>query len=178
MSLLRRNRADEEQFVAFVEAHQVSLRKLAYTLCGNTHHADDLVQTALTKLYVAWPRVVGDGRERAYARQILVRSAIDESRRAHHRERPGLDGVEVPATDTEDNDGGLVAALQRLPRQQRACVVLRHWMDLSVGRTAETLGISEGTVKSHTARGLEALRATIGATDGPSATGAAARTHR
>ena len=52
----------------------------------------------------------------------------------------------------------LFQALQSLPPMQRKTVVLRHWLGLSVADAARELGISEGTVKSHTARGIEALR--------------------
>ena len=67
-------RSDRETaYTAFVAARQHHLRRIAYALCGDWHQADDLLQTALVKLYVAWPRLHRDGREEAYARQIIVR---------------------------------------------------------------------------------------------------------
>ena len=55
----------------------------------------------------------------------------------------------------------MVDALQGLPEQQRKVVVLRHWLGLSVRETAAELRISEGTVKSHSSRGLAALEAVL-----------------
>lgn len=147
------------EFTAFVVARRRHLRHIAYGLCGDWDAADDLVQTALAKLYVAWPRVHRRGAEEAYARQILVRAAIDESRRPWRRESPGLDGFDHPARTGSDagDRQDLIAALGCLPMMQRKTVLLRHWLGLSVTETAVELGISEGTVKSHTSRALERL---------------------
>lgn len=146
-------------FSDFVAARQTHLRRVAYALCGDWHRADDLLQTALTKLYVAWPRIRHDGSEEAYVRQIMVRANIDESRRPWRRERPSdelPDRAADAGTDVEDRSA-LFTALQDLPEQQRKVVVLRHWLGLSVRETAAELRISEGTVKSHSSRGLAAL---------------------
>ena len=158
------NRTDRETaYVDYVTVRRDYLRRVAYALCGDWHRADDLVQIALVKLYVSWPRVRRTGSEDAYVRTILVRTSIDESRRPWRRERatetlPDLPGD--PPTAVEDRDA-LFTALQALPPQQRAAVVLRHWLGLSVAETAAELGINEGTVKSHTSRGLAALRLTL-----------------
>lgn len=144
-------------------ARREPLRRLAYALCGDWARADDVLQTALVKAYVAWPRIHRDGREEAYVRQIIVRTNIDEHRRPWRRERPGLDGHEVvarPALPVEDRSA-LVDALLVLPEMQRKTVLLRHWLGLSVEETARELGISTGTVKSHTSRGVEKLRAVL-----------------
>jgi RNA polymerase sigma factor (sigma-70 family) len=114
----------------------------------------------LTALYVhppkSWEAVD------SWVRTALMRKLIDESRRPWRRER----SVEVlPETSwTHDDPGERMAvldALRALPKRQRAVMVLRFWDDLSVRDTAATLGISEGTVKSHTARGLAALRLSL-----------------
>lgn len=155
------NRTEREvAYIEFAASRRDQLRRIAYGMCGDWHRADDLVQNALVKLYVAWPRVVRGGREDAYARKILLNAAIDDSRRPSRRERATdvLPERAAPApTSTEDHDS-LVAALQMLPTQQRATVLLRHWLGLSVSETARELGIAEGTVKSHCSRGLESLR--------------------
>jgi RNA polymerase sigma-70 factor (sigma-E family) len=139
---------------------------VAYALCGDWHRADDLLQTALVKLYVAWPRLREEGREDAYVRRILVRANIDESRRPWRREHAGLDGHDRAATDgaAYEDRSALVDALQGLPAMQRKVVVLRHLVGLSVAETADELGISDGTVKSHTSRGLTALEKALLAT--------------
>lgn len=155
------NRTDREvAYAEFASSRRDQLRRIAYGMCGDWHKADDLVQNALIKLYVAWPRVVRGGREDAYVRKILLNAAIDESRRPSRRERATDELPEIVAaasTSVEDHDS-LVAALQNLPAQQRATVLLRHWLGLSVAETAKELGIAEGTVKSHCSRGLETLR--------------------
>ena len=130
-------------------------------MCGDWHRAEDVLQTALTKLYVAWPRVNRDGREDAYVRQIIVRTTIDETRRPWwRRERPGLEGVDPAAREplAIEERSALLEALLGLPPMQRRVVVLRHWLGLSVEETAADLRISTGTVKSHSHRGLERLR--------------------
>ena len=151
----------DDEFSEFVAARQVHLRRIAYAVCGDWHQADDLLQTSLVKLYVAWPRLHLDGREEAYARQIIVRANIDESRRPWRRERLGLDGHDPaarPELPTEERSA-LFDALQDLPVMQRKVIVLRHWLGLSVEETARELGIATGTVKSHASRGIEKLKA-------------------
>lgn len=147
-------------FSEFVRARRTHLRRVAYGCCGDWHKADDLVQTALLKLYVAWPRVRRDGGEEAYARTIIVRAGIDESRRPWRRERAGLPAVDEHAREplpVEERDA-LFEALQALPPMQRRAVLLRHWLGLSVAETAQELGVTTGTVKSHTSRGLASLQ--------------------
>ena len=153
----------DREYADFVAARQVHLRRIAYAICGDWNRAEDLLQTALTKLYVAWPRLHRDGREEAYTRQIIVRANIDESRRPWRRERPGLDAhdraarVELPYEERS----ALFDALQQLPPTQRRAVLLRHWLGLSVEETAAELRVSTGTVKSSTSRGLVRLRAAL-----------------
>ena len=119
------------------------------------------MQTTLTKIYVAWPRIRRDGSVDAYSRKIMVRAAIDESRRAYRRRESVVDDLpEVEATrDPSVEDAvDMRRALAQLPAGQRAVVVLRYWEDLSVAETAQALGKSEGTIKSQAAKGLAALR--------------------
>ncbi len=161
---MRSARRDRE-FTEFVAARQTHLRRIAYAVCGDWNRAEDVLQIALTKLYVAWPRVQRDGREEAYVRRIIVRTDIDEHRRPSRRERPGLDGVDGPtrAGLTVEERSALFDALQALPAMQRRTVVLRHWLGLSVEETADELGIATGTVKSHTSRGIAALQQALSA---------------
>jgi RNA polymerase sigma-70 factor (sigma-E family) len=154
---------DEEAFRAFAWAQRPMLRRTAYLLCGDWHQADDLVQTTLVKLYVAWRRVHRVGgvgaNPMAYTRRILTRCYLDERRRPWRREAPAdvladRAAPTVPADDMLD----LRAALNVLPPRQRATIVLRFWADASVAETAAALDCSEGTVKSQTARALATLR--------------------
>ena len=103
----------------------------------------------------------------AYARKVVLNAVIDERRRPWRRELPVLEqrdsaAPEVPGPEVRDE---VVTALQQLPAMQRKTVVLRHWLDLSVEETARELGISTGTVKSHTSRGLATLQGLLTATD-------------
>jgi RNA polymerase sigma-70 factor (sigma-E family) len=171
-------RAERDRaFEAFVLARRTHLRRIAFALCGSWDRAEDLVQVALEKAYVAWPRIDHAEAAEAYVRTILVRANIDESRRPWRRE---LSSDELPDTVVPAGDGAvddrttLFAAIQQLPPMQRAVVLLRHWLDLPVSQVAAELGIGEGTVKSHSSRGLAALR---GVLDGDLDV-AVARTHR
>ncbi|MER7557899.1 SigE family RNA polymerase sigma factor [Nocardioides sp. NPDC126508] len=157
--------AHDEAFTAFVAARRPHLLRTAYALCGDWHRADDLVQTSLVKLYASWRRVT-PGSEEAYVRTILVRAHIDQTRRPWwKRERSG-DLPERPGpTEQVEERSELFDALQELPEMQRKVVVLRHWLQLSVAETARELRISEGTVKSHSSRGLATLRTCLGSGD-------------
>ena len=150
----------DEVYVEYVAARQAHLRRIAYAVCGDWHHADDVLQTALTKLYLAWPRLRDDTTPDAYVRRIIVRTDIDERRRPWRRERSGLAGHDRAATTglPVEERSELFDALQALPPMQRKTVLLRHWLGLSVQETARELGISEGTVKSHSSRGLAGLQ--------------------
>lgn len=161
----RQSRADE--FAAYVRARRPFLRRTAYLVCGEWHLAEDLVQTALVKLYGAWPRIRSEGAEDAYARRVIVRAFLDEKRRPWRRERAGLDGHEVaqPAVLSFEDSDALLTALKALPERQRATLVLRYWCGLSVAETAADLGCSTGTVKSQTARAIDNLRGLLLADD-------------
>ena len=151
----------DSEFTAYVAARQAHLRRVAYAVCGDWNRAEDVLQTALTKLYVAWPRVNRDGREDAYVRQIIVRANLDEVRRPWwRRERPGLDGFDAASREplAAEERSALMDALLELTPMQRKVVVLRHWLGLSVEETAADLRISTGTVKSYSSRALERLR--------------------
>jgi RNA polymerase sigma-70 factor (sigma-E family) len=149
----------EDDFVQFVEAHAADLRRSAFLMCGDWHRAQDLTQSALLKLFVAWPRLERTGGLLTYARTTLVRTAVDESRRFWHRERATEALPEAPVTDVApDASVDVLRALARLPARQRATVVLRYWEDLPVEDVAKLLGCGQGTVKSQAARGLAALR--------------------
>jgi RNA polymerase sigma-70 factor (sigma-E family) len=156
----------DEEFSGFVRARRVDLLRSACLLtAGDTHQAEDLVQTALARLYVAWPRVQRSGSQFAYVWRIIINAHIDETRKGiRRRERNVPDVPDVLAPLPPDSfqlglDGSDVrAALAELPVGMRAALVLRYWLDLSVGQTAELLNCSEGTVKSQTAKGAARLR--------------------
>ncbi|GAB4004651.1 SigE family RNA polymerase sigma factor [Nocardioides ultimimeridianus] len=155
-------RDHEDEYEAFVRDHRGELLATALHLTGDPHLAEDLVQTALVRLYVAWGRVrrmnVG-----GYARRTLVNCFIDHRRRPWVRREHNADTVpDRPAVaSAAPVDADLVAALLALPPRMRAVVVLRHVEDRSVEEVAEVLGCSTGNVKSQTARALDKLRAQL-----------------
>ena len=158
--------ARDEGYVEFVEARQATLRRIAYAVCRDDARAEDVLQEALVKLYLAWSRVQGTGREEAYARRIIVNADLDQRRRPWHRRRSSvpvelLDGPARTGASSEDRME-LLAELRALPPMQRRTVVLRYWLGMSVEETADELSISTGTVKSHASRGLATLRERLG----------------
>lgn len=152
----------DAEFGEFLDSRAAIMRRTAYLLCGGDwHRAEDLVQTTLTKIYVAWPRIRRDGSVDAYSRKIMVRAAIDESRRAYRRRESvveDLPELPVPSGTGVEDSVDVRRALAQLPAGQRAVVVLRYWEDLSVTETAQALGKSEGTIKSQASKGLATLR--------------------
>jgi len=146
-----------ESFTAWARARQGSLLRTATLLAGDPHRAEDLVQEALTKVALRWP-ALRDGSPEAYARRILVRDNISWWRR--RRREVLTDHLVDRAAPGSDPDRGLLLdrALAALTSRQRATVVLRYYEDLSERETAETLGVSVGTVKSTTHLALRRMR--------------------
>jgi len=172
----------DAEFTEYVHARLSWLRGLAYVLCQDWQRADDLVQAAVTRLYVRWDQASSADHLDGYVRAILVREYLAQRRSAWSR-RVVLAG-EVPdrADRAQDHDAGLdlQGALATLPPGQRATLVLRFYCDLSVDQAARALGCSPGTVKSQTAKGLGALRRWLepGGADGPDAARARPRSVR
>jgi RNA polymerase sigma-70 factor (ECF subfamily) len=160
-------KAREAQFTEFVTARSRALLGTAYLLSGDRQRAEDLVQTALLKTYLAWPRLRDTRAVEAYVRRTMVTTSISWSRR---RWRGELSTGSLPepahADRTADVDGRaeLWPHLAALPARQRAVLVLRFYEDLTEPQVAEQLGCSVGTVKSQTHRALATLRARLGLT--------------
>lgn len=152
--------ADEAEFDDFVVARSQALTRSAYLLVRDAGLAEDLVQTSLTKAWFAWRRIEDP---EAYVRRIMVTTATSWWRRPWIRETP----VEQPLTRAAAADAHLEhlaeeqdlwQALGRLPRRQRAVVVLRYVEDRTEAETASLLGCSVGTVKSQCSKALAKLR--------------------
>ncbi|MFB8774093.1 SigE family RNA polymerase sigma factor [Streptomyces broussonetiae] len=159
------------EFHAFFERHHAELARLAFLLTGEPDAADDLAADALLALWHRWDRVRAADHPAAYARGVVanlartrIRSAVRErrrialfwSQREERTENPDVAGVVDVRT-----------ALRRLPFRKRACVVLRHAFDLSEKDTALALGVSVGTVKSQTSKGMAELQRLLGAEGAP-----------
>ena len=152
----------DAEFLEYVAAHRGRMLRMARLLAsGDAHWAEDLVQVALTKLYVHWAKVRREDGAARYADRILVNAFLDERRRMwRHRESTTEQLDDPEPTPGPDPAVRLTVldALAKLPRRQHAVVVLRYFRDFDVQTTAELMGCSEGTVKSQTSRALATMR--------------------
>lgn len=162
-----RTRTRGESFATVFNAHHREAVRLAYLLTGDHHQAEDIVADAFTKVWKQWEKGRVDN-VRAYLRRAVVNESNSKLRRRYleRREaakRSGDDrGVRLVDEHAADRDQ-VWHALQRLPERQRAAVVLRYYEDMSEAEAADVLGVSVGTVKSQTSRGLDRLRELLGA---------------
>ena len=155
---------DRESFDDFVATRSNRLLRTAYLLTHDRALAEDLVQTSLAKAWFSWGRI--EGRPEAYVRRIMVNTYSSWWRRRWNGEEATADLPERgagqgfrPGEDVRvDDRTDLWRALARLPRRQRAVVVLRFYEDLSEAETAEIMQCSVGTVKSQASRALARLR--------------------
>lgn len=150
---------DDNEFERFVAARSGQLYRSAYLLTTSSHAAEDLVQTALTKAYAAWPRVRAADDPVAYVHGVLVNAFLSDRRRRSSTEL----AVAEPRDDAAPADDpterlALMTALRDLTPLDRAVVVLRFWEDRSVAETAHRLGLSEAAVKNRCLRALRTLR--------------------
>ncbi|OXM67293.1 SigE family RNA polymerase sigma factor [Amycolatopsis vastitatis] len=148
-------------FSEYFAARVQRFRRVAFALCGDWHAAEDLVQTMFVQLYRRWRRVRPDTVD-AYARRILLNLFLAGQRRSGREYVTSFvpDTASLPSRDTSLRLD-VERALAGLTPRQRAMVVLRFLEDLPVTEVAALLGVAEGTVKSQTARGVEALRAAL-----------------
>lgn len=163
--------SEPQGFREFVEARSPALLRTAWMLTGDAALAEDLLQTALARTWPHWSRVADGGYPDAYVRKTMLRLNASWRSRLWHRERPTADPGPSPTEVHPDDEHAqaddralLLTALAALPLRQRQVIVLRFFDDLSVESVADLLGISTGTVKSQTAKGLTKLRVSVGAT--------------
>ncbi|MEV6631545.1 SigE family RNA polymerase sigma factor [Actinoplanes sp. NPDC051470] len=155
------SRGDDQEFHDFVAQRMERWRRSAYLMCLDWHTADDLVSIAVAKIYRHWRDVRRADNPDAYAQKVLTRTWLSERRRPWRRERSAEVLPDQPVTTPDhlaDRDA-LAGLLRGLGPRQRAVLVLRFYFDCSTEQTAEILQVTVGTVKSQTARGLDALRA-------------------
>jgi len=158
-------------FDGYVTARGADLLRTAFLLTGDHQRAEDLVQTALAKVWPHWERVAeeGAGSPHAYVRRVMLTTYIAWWRRRWTGEQPTSDLPEVDLPDEVERVAqrqDLLRALATLPRGQRAAVVLRYFDDLTEAQAAEMLGCSVGTVKSQCAKALTRLRTSPFLADG------------
>jgi RNA polymerase sigma-70 factor (sigma-E family) len=155
------------EFHEFFERHYAELSRFAHLLTGETDAADDLAADALIALWQHWDRFRKVDHQLAYARGVVANMARERIRRAvRERSRIALFWSRSPEKVTGPDVAAVLdvrAALALLPFRRRATVVLRHAFDLSEKDTAMALGISVGTVKSQTSKGMAELERILGA---------------
>jgi RNA polymerase sigma-70 factor (sigma-E family) len=163
-----------EAFREYVAGRSPALLRTAYLLTGHRGDAEDLLQTALAKTYLAWDRIRDREALDGYVRRVMVNLQTSRWRRKKVAEYPTAvlpEGrADRDATEDLALHDALWTALAELPKRQRAMVVLRYYEDLSEAETADVLGITVGTVKSTTSRALVKLRDSAGLRDDPRAT--------
>jgi RNA polymerase sigma-70 factor (sigma-E family) len=153
--------ADRRMFEEYVAARAPAMLRLAYLMEGELAAAEDLLQTAFVKLYRAWTRIDRGVGPDAYLRRILTTTHASRWRLRSATEVVVAEVPDVPGGGTEANALDrqvLRGAVGRLPRMQRAVVLLRWYEDLTEVEVARVLGVTVGTVKQHNARALRALR--------------------
>jgi RNA polymerase sigma-70 factor (sigma-E family) len=152
------------EFARYFGERAHSLRSTAFLLCGDWHHAEDITQAALLKLYLAWPRLARHDALDGYARKIVLRTFLSEHRRSWRKRERLTDAPPETATEQPGTEHEMLVrhALAGVAPKQRAVLVARYFNDLSVEETAAALGCSTGTVKSQSARGLDTLRKRLG----------------
>ena len=152
----------DTKFQQYMAARWPVLVRTAYLLTGDRHLAEDLAQTALTKVYASWRRVRRADDIDAYVRRVLVNANAGRFRKRRVAEQ--LTAVPLDSAGAGSTEGSvaersvLMAALAELTPRQRAVVVLRYWEDMSEKEAAAALGCSVGTVKSQASKGLARLR--------------------
>lgn len=161
--------ARRREFEQAVQDYGRSLAQLAYFICRDRHKAEDLVADALAKTWPRWrDNQVTD--LSSYLRRAVINTAYKHERRRvvarHFQPQLGALLAENPPSDGISRRLDLIRAVLRLPTPQRAVIALRYLEDMTEPEIAETLGVSVGTVKSRTARGLAALRTTYGVPGG------------
>jgi RNA polymerase sigma-70 factor (sigma-E family) len=155
--------AATDGFVEFATAHGMRLRRTAYLLCGDWHTAQDLTQTTLIAIFVAWKRIERTHNVYAYAQRTLLNNYLSQKRRRSSAETP-TDSIADRPVPAGSPEVGLVLrqALAQLSPKAPAVVVLRYWTDTSVADVAAMLDMTEVNVRAHSVRALETLRGLLG----------------
>lgn len=155
------------EFEQFFTRHHRELARLAFLLSGDKQSAEDLTAEALLAAWQRWTTILTLDQPFAYVRRILINMAASRTRR-QGLERRHLVLLAADRDPAVGGDPGVTidvrTALLQLPVRRRACVVLRHAFDLSEAEVAATLGVSVGTVKSQTFKGMAQLARILNAT--------------
>jgi RNA polymerase sigma-70 factor (sigma-E family) len=157
----RQGTRDDPGFSDYVTARSGSLLRTAYLLTGNAADAEDLLQAALAKTYLAWDRIEDRGALDGYVRRAMVNTHISWWRHRRVEEYPTDDIPDQAVADhavLSELQDTLRRAIDRLPQRMRTAVVLRYYEDMTEAEVAAALGVSLGTVKSTISRAVAKLR--------------------
>jgi RNA polymerase sigma-70 factor (sigma-E family) len=144
-------------------AHYRTLVRLAVLLVKDRETAEEVVQDAFVAMHGGWRRLRDPDKALSYLRQSVVNRSRSVLRHRAVVEKYAPKGLpDAPSAEAgaigELERSAVIDALSRLPARQREALVLRYYADLSEAEIANAMGISRGAVKSHTARGMTALR--------------------
>jgi RNA polymerase sigma-70 factor (sigma-E family) len=153
-------------FEEFAARHGPSMRRFAAVLAGDVSSGDDIVQEVLIRAHAKWRRISSLDQPEFYVRKMVVNEFVSARRRLW-RTVPGGRGSEIDQRITPDHATGvadrdaLLEELRRLPRQQRAVMVLRYFDGFPDPEIAQLLGVTPVTVRGYAARALAALRISV-----------------
>jgi RNA polymerase sigma-70 factor (sigma-E family) len=153
---------DRVAFGEYVRYRSHALLRAAQAMTGNRADAEDLLQATLVKAYQSWDRIDDQAALDTYVRRVMVNTHISGWRRRRVDEYPTDEIPDSPAAEDATRDSDMrdmvQRAIDRLPRQMRAAVMLRFYDDMTEPEVAAALGVSVGTVKSTVARAVAKLR--------------------
>lgn len=160
--------AGVEPFEDFYRREQRRIVALAYVLCGSASVAEELAHDAFVKAMRSWPRVSRMDAPEAWVRRVVANASTSRFRRlsAESRALLRLGSRPAPPPDGVEPEGiaDVWDAVRRLPRRQAQVIALVYLHDLSRRQTAEVLGCTEETVKTHLERARRALADQLGET--------------
>jgi RNA polymerase sigma factor (sigma-70 family) len=150
---------EELDFASFYEASRDDCLRTVLASVGDMDTAQDMVAEAFARAWASWRKVSRHPAPRAWVVRTALNASVS-SWRKRRRDQPLLNETDIAAGSGLADPMGreLIAALLRLPARQRQVIAFRIFLDLDTARTAEALGIAQGTVKAHLSHGLSALR--------------------
>lgn len=150
-------------FDAFLDAELDSLTQYARVLTGDPQVAHDVLANALVRAFTRWRTIEQTDNPRAYVRRIVTNCFLMERRSWWHRKTDSTETMTMlaatdPARSRVDDRSELDALLRKLPKQQRAAIVLRYYLDVSDNEIGTVLNCSSGAARTYISRGLKSMR--------------------
>lgn len=156
---------DEDGFRAFYRQHRDALYRVVAVRLGDARLAEEAVDEAFVRAAERWPQVAALGQPAGWVYRVAINWATSWRRKLARRPTRTVEALDQPHRDRVP-DIDLVRELARLPEPHRDVLVLRYGLGLSVSETASALGVTEGTIKSRSARARERMIAALEVTDG------------